>query len=227
MPAWYSEEFRPYRYRPERVRVRELMDDPALEAGERERVLKGIETISHWPGQRMPLLRAILRLLGHPSRKFKLIEVGAGNGHLSRWISAELARRGYDIEVIPSDLFFSPGVEVLDCSAESLPQADIYFSTLLLHHLGDWQACQMMLAQSKAARLGFLHFEMQRHFFHFHAARLCMAVARLHPINRIDGLLSIQQAYTRPEIKTFATATGLDIDLSWHAPFRWLLTWRR
>ena len=227
MPAWSLDGSKAPAYRRARVRVREVMDDPALDPALREEALKGIEAISHWAGQRRPLLREILGLLGKPARKYRLIEIGAGSGHLSRWVEAELKKRGYEAEVLATDIFPYPGVGILDGSRGPLPEADIYFSSLVLHHLGDWQACRMMLLQSQAAKIGFVHFELRRHWLYFQLVKLAVKAARLHPINQIDALLSVQQSFTRQEIKTFATATGLKIRVKASLPFRWLLTWRR
>jgi hypothetical protein len=228
MPAWSSEGFKAPAYRFQRIRALEVMDQEGLDPDLRAQALKGIEAISHWWGQRRPLLREILALIApQRGRHLRLVELGAGSGHLSRWIAAELARRGFDAEVIPTDLLPSPGVQVLDCLAEVQPEADLYFSNLLLHHLGDWQACQMMLIQAKSARIGFVHFDLQRHWLHYQLAKFRTRLAGLHPINLADALLSIQQGYSKAEWGTFATATGLRLTARWRAPFRWLLTWKK
>jgi hypothetical protein len=194
----------------------------------RAEALKGIETISHWWGQRKPLLREILEILGPPSgRRVKLIEVGAGSGHLSRWISAELLNRGYDAEVTATDLSPSPGVQILDCTNQDQPEADLYFSSLLLHHLGDWEACQMLVAQARCARLGFVHFDLQRHCLHYALAFFRIRLAGLAPINQVDALLSIQQGYSYSELSALPHAVALKTRIRWSWPFRWLLTWKR
>jgi hypothetical protein len=204
------------------------MDDPGLDPALRQAALDGIERISHWMGQRRPLLKAILSILGPPGQgRLKLIEVGAGNGHLSRWIAAELALRHYDAEVRPSDLEPSPGVDRLDCLSEDLPEADLYFSNLLLHHLGDWQVCVMLRSQAKASRLGFVHFDLQRSWLHWQLARLRTRLAGLHPINLMDALLSIQQGFTRPELEGLGRSAGLDLRVHWSFPFRWLVSLRK
>jgi hypothetical protein len=215
-------------YRFERVRALEMMDDPSLDPKIRDKALEGIEAISHWWGQRKPLLRAILNLLGPPvGRSFRLIEVGAGSGHLSRWLEAELKGRGYDAEVRATDLLARPGVEVLDCIKSEIPEADLYFSSLVLHHLGDWEACQMLAAQARVARIGFVHFDLQRNFFHYAIAFFRTRFSELPLINQIDALLSIQQSYSRSELRALPHAIGLNARIQWSLPFRWLLLWKR
>jgi hypothetical protein len=230
MPASSWEGFKPPPYRRTRVRVREWMDEPGLDPALHAEALRGIEATSHWWGQRKPLLREIIRVLGagrpaagpYAARRFKLIEVGAGSGHMSRWIEGELKARGFDAEVLATDLVPGPGVEKLDCREETLPEADIYFSNLMLHHLQDWEAVRMLRHQFKASRLGVIHFEIQRHFLHYYAAK--SQLGSLPRINQVDALLSIQQAFSRAELRALPQAAGIPYRLRWSLPFRWLLT---
>jgi len=164
MPASSLAGSRPgYQFR--RVRSTEWMDEAGLDPALRAEALKGIERIGTWPGQRRPLLREILGLLGPPSKGLKLIEVGAGSGHLSRWVAQELSKRGYDAEVLPTDLHAHPGVGQLDCLDPQLPEADLYFSNLLLHHLKDEEASGMLSLLASKASLGFVHLTCNAAFF--------------------------------------------------------------
>jgi hypothetical protein len=200
------------------------MDLPELLPEEREAALQGIQTISTWFGQRQPLLQAILKLAG-PPRRLRLLELGAGNGHMARWISSELSARGYQAEVLATDLLAHGDVQALDALDPALPEADLYYSSLLLHHLPDADLSAMLRLQASKASLGFVHFDLQRSWLHFHLAKLRIALAGLHRVNQIDALLSIQQGYSRAELA--ALAQGLGAELRWSLPFRWLMTWRR
>ena len=223
MPASSSAAPKPS-YHFKRLRSTELMDLPGLDPSEREAALRGIEEISHWPGQRRPLLMALLRVIGPASGRLKLVELGAGSGHLSRWVALELARRGFEAEVLPTDLFPHPSVEKLDCLDPALPEADLYFSSLLLHHLDDASVSSMLALHASKARLGFAHFDLQRSLLHFYLAKARIALAGLPRINQIDALLSIQQGYSRRELRDLA---GPGPKIRWSFPFRWMLEWRR
>lgn len=220
MPAWSLGG-----YRPQRIRALERMDEPGLDPEMRALAFKGIERISGWWGQKKPLLREITRLLG-PAKpgRLKLVEVGAGSGHLSRWIEGGLRAEGYDAEVLATDLWAGPGVQALDCLSESLPEADLYFSSLLLHHLGDWDLCRMLQHQEKASRLGWVHFDLHRHLLHYLAARFRTRLAGLPEINQVDALLSIQQGYTRRELQGLLKAAGVEAEIIWSLPCRWLIS---
>jgi hypothetical protein len=224
MPAWSSAVPEPYRFR--RVRSVELMDLPGLPARERALALQGLDRITGWPGQRGPLLRALKRLLGAPTgRRLKLVEVGAGTGQTARWLQAELRAAGYRAELRATDLFPLPGVQKLDALKKNLPEADVYFSNLFLHHLPDAGIPAMFKAQARASRLGVVHFDLQRHWMHYIGARLALRWA--HRINQIDGLRSIQQAYTRAELAALAQEALPGFRLRWTPPFRWILTWKK
>jgi hypothetical protein len=204
------------------------MDLFGLAEAERQEALLGIERISHWPGQRAPLLNTLQRILGPPGpKRLKLIELGAGSGHLARWISGELAARGYDAEVLATDLVAHAGVKKLDCLKGTLPAADLYYSSLLLHHLKDEEVARMLRLQAAKARLGFVHFDLQRNLLHFYLAKILTRLGGFHRINQVDALRSIQQGYIRSELKALSSAAGLASDIRWSFPFRWLLSWKR
>lgn len=200
------------------------MDDPALPAAEREEALRGLDRISAWPGQRSSVLAALEALLGPPGPRRKLVEVGAGSGQLSRWLDAELKLLGHQVELYPTDRVPVPGVGRLDALQAQLPEADIYFSNLMLHHLTDADVTRMLEAQARASRVGFLHLDLHRHPLHFYGASALFRLARLPEIIWTDGRRSIQQGYTRSELLALAPAGS---ELHWHVPFRWALTWRR
>jgi hypothetical protein len=224
MPAW-SSAAPEWLYRAERLRRPERMDDPRLDPAEHQAALEGLERISRWPGQREPLLRAVLGLLGPAtSRRVRVIEVGAGSGHLAAWMRRRLGSLGYRAEVLASDRVAAPGVRRLDALSTRLPEADVYCSNLLLHHLPDDGVQRMLRAQSRASRRGWAHYDLHRHWLHFYGASFLLRAAGLPRINWSDGLRSIQQGFRREELLALAPAGAA---VSWHAPFRWCLRWQR
>jgi hypothetical protein len=108
-----------------------------------------------------------------------------------------------------------------------LPEADLYYSNLFLHHLPDAALPPLFARQAKASRLGFAHYDLQRHWAHFYGASLRIRLARLPRINWTDGLRSIQQGYTRAELSALAAQGVQGARLRWCLPCRWLLTWKR
>ena len=226
MPAW-SLDAPDWAYRARRMRQAEAMDASDLPARERQQALLGLERIATWPGQRAPLLRALLALLGPPSdRRRKLVEVGAGSGSLAPWLQARLAQHGHQVEVLATDRVAAPGVRRLDALRGPLPEADIYFSNLFLHHLPDDKLSRMLQRQAAACRVGLAHFDLHRHALHYYPAAALIQVARLPRINLVDGLRSIQQGYTRVELQALASRLP-GAQVRWSFPFRWMLTWQR
>lgn len=224
MPVWSLAALRAFRS--QRVRSVERMDQRGLPKAERDAALAGLDRLSAWPGQRGPLLAALQRLLGRPSaQRRRLIELGAGSGHLSAWLQGRLRSRGHRLDVVATDRRGARGVKALDALGP-LPKADIYFSNLLLHHLDDRDAAKSLQAQARASRLGLAHYELQRHWAHYYGAAALLPLARMPAIVQGDGLRSIQQGYHRAELA--ALAAGLPgASVHWRFPCRWLLTWRR
>ncbi|MGH7441423.1 MAG: hypothetical protein ACREKE_01990 [bacterium] len=227
MPAWsWVVPDMPYVHR--RVRKMELMDRQDLPPAERVLALEGLERISAWPGQRGPVLRSLARLLGAPDgRRHRIVEVGAGGGSLSRWVETRLRARGHLVEVQATDLKAAPGVRRLDAVRGEFADADAYFSNLLLHHLPDTGVRSMLARQSRASRIGWVHFDLQRHWLHFHGAAMLLRLARLPAVNQEDARRSIQQGFTRAELVRLTRDAFPGTRLRWVPPFRWELTWTR
>lgn len=216
------------RYQFRRIRRPERMDSTGLDPVERQAALDGLRTISRWPGQRGPILRALAALLGRPQPGVRrLVEVGAGSGHLSRWVSSRLRALGHQVEVLATDLEAADGVTRMDALSARPPEADIYFSNLMLHHLEDADVQTMFRLQAAASRVGLLHYELHRHWAHFYGARFLLKAGGLPEIVQSDGATSIQQGYTRRELRALAEASLPKARITWHFPFRWLLTWKR
>ena len=205
-----------------------MMDRPGVSKPERDAALAGLERLSAWPGTRGPLLESVRKLLGPPTAKrLRLVELGAGGGALSRWLSGRLSGLGYRAEVLATDLVAAPGVRRLDALAGRLPRADLYFSNLLLHHLDDRGVRRLLERSARASARGSVHLDLQRHWFHYYGAMALVAAAGLPRINRVDARLSIQQGYTRSEWMALARGLGAGAEATWQFPFRWRLAWKR
>jgi hypothetical protein len=204
------------------------MDSAGLDPVERQAALDGLRTISTWPGQRGPILRALAELLGRPKPGIRrLIEVGAGSGHLSQWVASRLRALGHTVEVLATDLEATGGVTQMDALSTALPEADIYFSNLMLHHLEDADVQTMFQRQAAVSRVGVLHYDLHRHWAHFYGARFLLKAGGLPEIVRSDGATSIQQGFSRRELRALAEPALPKARITWHFPFRWLLTWKR
>jgi hypothetical protein len=202
------------------------MDDPDVDPRQRQAALEGLDRLNRWPGQRVPVLKGLSRLLGPPTGGTRrLVELGAGSGALARWLAPRLEGLGHRVEVLATDLSAAEGVQVLDALGPSLPEADIYFSNLMLHHLDDAAVSSMLAAQARRSRIGFAHFDLRRHWLHYYGAAVLLRLSRMPDIIVQDGARSIQQGFTRGEL--LALGAGLDVRVRAQGLFRWMLSWRR
>jgi len=204
------------------------MDSEGLAPAERQAALDGLERIGRWPGQRAPVLKELASLLGRPQPGTRrLVEVGAGSGHLAQWVGVRLRAMGHSVEVLATDREPAEGVTRLDALDRGLPEADIYFSNLMLHHLEDADVRTMFGRQAAASRLGLLHCDLHRHWAHYYGAGFLLWAAGMPDIIRQDGASSIQQGFTRAELGDLAESVLPGARIEWHFPFRWILTWRK
>jgi hypothetical protein len=157
----------------------------------------------------------------------RLVEVGAGSGHLAQWVGVRLREMGHSVEVLATDREPAEGVSRLDALERNLPEADIYFSNLMLHHLEDADVRTMFERQAAASSVGLLHCDLHRHWAHFYGAGFLLWASGMPRIIRQDGATSIQQGFTRAELGALAETALPGARIAWHFPFRWILTWRK
>lgn len=206
-----------------------MMDDPRLAPSQYQAALKGLDRIHAATRMGDAVLAKILKWAAPIKRRLSLVELGAGSGHLSRWLAVRLAAAGVDAEIKATDLRPAPGVAQLDAlDPARLPEADIYYSCLFLHHLSDGQAARMLALQGAKAGLGLMHLDLERHFLHYYGAKAFLRlVPGMHPINHHDAAASIQQGFSHADLAGLLHEANLAGRVEWIFPFRWLLSWRR
>ncbi len=210
----------------------ELMDDPD---GDLQRLTRTYElfgpmnrVVSGWRG----LYRNRIRPLLDPVRPFRLLDLGAGGGDISRALALWARRDGLALAVTAADpderahTFAAslphPGVELRRARGSELADAgerfDLVVSNHVLHHLDTLSG---FLAESARLAPRALHSDIRR-------SRLAYGLytAATWPWARssflyTDGRLSIRRSYTLDELRAAAPS-------GWHAeavrPFRLLLT---
>ena len=231
---------------PGRRRQHEHLDRPDLPAAERAASHADLDRLAGLPGQLRPLARAILHLVRQraapPRRRprVRLLELGAGTGHVGLRLARLLRRRGYEVALHLTDLRtellppagaaegLSVSVSRLDVLADALPETDIAYANLLLHHLDDEAAALLLGRMRDAARWGGAVYDLDRTALCFAVLRRLIPCLARSPVTVADSLLSVQQAFRPNEVLRLCRAAGIAAPrVTRHLWIRWCLRWGR
>lgn len=144
-----------------------------------------------------------------------ILDVGAGSGTLLTYLKGKLPR---DLSLIGLEMSYDSArgiaenghIPVLG-NALSLPFADnsidYVFCTLVLHHLTDSSARELISEMRRVARRKMIVIDLERSVFSYFIFKL-FGTALLQRFTRDDGSLSIKRAFTRGELRNLVK--GLD-----------------
>jgi hypothetical protein len=216
---------RSWRFSRERSLQIEAMDSPDLDPALREQALEGLGRLRRIFLRPGSLLAALVGILPPPgNRTLRLVELGAGSGELSAWLGRALERTGRRVEMVATDRIAAPDVLAFDCTAASgWLDADMFFSNLLLHHLGVDEIRRSLGCQAVHARLGAIHLDLVRGPALYYLTRLFLPLFGYPRINQSDGLLSIQAAFSVREMEALGSGFRGRAAVRRALPFRQIL----
>ena len=227
----------------QRVREPEVMDDPALDAGEHIHALEGLARLNRWSASARILwapLAGLARELGAPVRVLDLA-TGAGDLPVHLWRRAQRAHLSLTVDGCDrsprsvahaqtradrahAGLHFFP----LDALQDPLPIGyDVIMCSLFTHHLDSAQVVELFRRMRSAARRLVLVSDLARSAAGWWLAYLGSRLLTRSSVVHRDALLSVRAAYQPQEIRALAADAGLQgarVQRRW--PYRWLLTWR-
>ena len=231
----------------ERIRVDELMDDPALDAAEHDRALAGLARLNAWSGSRRLLWRGIAayaREAGSRGEPLTVVDVASGSadgpiemalrarrdGLPVRWILCDASSHALGVAAARARAL---GVEVetavADLVAAPLPVAgDLVTCSLFIHHCDPDAAVAAMRHMRDAARVGVGITDLDRTRIGLALAWLGSRALSRSPVVHFDATASVRAAFSRSEAAGLARAAGLDgATVEPAFPERWRLWWRR
>ena len=221
----------------------EIMDQPGLDRQQHVVALRGLERInrlSRSAGTLWPRIRSLARQ-GGPVR---VLDVASGGGDvpIRLWqlahdagLSVQIdgcdrsaeavayARRQAERHRAPVGFFQADALE------EELPPGyHVLTSSLFLHHLDAAQAVQFLRRMGEAAGRLVLSNDLERSAAGWLAAYLGTRLLSSSPVVHVDGVRSVEGAFTLAEVQNLAEQAGLrGAKVIWRWPFRYLLSWRR
>lgn len=156
-------------------------------------------------------------------RRYRLLDVGYGDGDMLRRIARWGARRGVAFELVGVDLnprsaaaarAHTPAGMAIDWRTGDYAALagegwDLVISSLVAHHMSQVQLMAFLRFMAAEARVGWLINDLHRHGFAYHGWPLLARAFGWHPIVRHDGRLSIARSYRPGEWPALLDAAGV------------------
>lgn len=156
---------------------------------------------------------------------FTLFDLGAGGCDFALWFSRYLTDRGMAANIVcidndPRVVEFgraacsgNKSVSVLPASALQIDELDLrpdyIFSCHLLHHLSDSDVVTLLRQVNERARLGYVLTDIERSGRWHFLFGLFSALFLRNSFARADGLLSIGRSFTKAELESLVSASGI------------------
>ncbi len=230
-----------------RVRVPELMDDPALDAAAHDQALAGLARLNAWSRSHWLLWDGIARHareVNAAGRALRVIDIATGSGDAPIAMALRARRHGLKIDWTLCDASAhalsvataratAAGVTVntivADAIAAPLPcEGDLVTCSLFLHHCDPDDATRVLAHMAAAAARAVGVTDLDRSRRGLALAWLGSRVLSRSPIVHFDALASVRAAFTCHEITALAGAAGLaEVSVRAARPARWTLWWRR
>ncbi|WBH17899.1 methyltransferase domain-containing protein [Sphingomonas radiodurans] len=164
---------------------------------------------------------AFLARATQPGGKYRLLDVGFGDGDMLRRIARWGVRNKRTFQLVGVDL--NPRSEAAarprtpaairlvtgDYADLATEPWDLVISSLVAHHMDHAQLVKFLHFMEAHARIGWLVNDLHRHGFAHRGFPLLARIARWHPMVRHDGTLSIARSYRPAEWPPILAEAGI------------------
>jgi 2-polyprenyl-3-methyl-5-hydroxy-6-metoxy-1,4-benzoquinol methylase len=225
-----------------RSREDEQMDSAELDAESYARVLHDLARVNRWTFTAHPLLAFLDQAAGRLTR-FRLLDVGFGEGDLLRRVAHWAVRRGITvsltgIDINPRSAEIARALTPADAPIDYLTgdchdlagNFDFIVSSQVTHHMTDRQLHDFLRFMEERALRGWLISDLYRHGFAYYGYPLLARLMGVHRIVREDGQLSIARSFRPAEWRDIVRAAGIGaegISIVRRFPFRLSVERRR
>ncbi|MGZ5029569.1 MAG: methyltransferase domain-containing protein [Methylobacter sp.] len=227
-----------------RSTVNEWMDEKEVPFTVFHNCLSQLELINRCTFAYRPTLQwlsGIVRYL--PSDHLTILDVGCGGGDMLMHIWHWAEKEGISVDLIGVDInpFSKQSAEkripteapirIVTADLFSfMPanSADIIISSLFTHHLDDKALQHFIRWMEMHAKRGWLISDLHRHpipYYFIKGVTRCLPA--VNPLIRHDAPVSVARAFTKANWATSLAAAGLTqthCSITWHMPFRYLIT---
>jgi 2-polyprenyl-3-methyl-5-hydroxy-6-metoxy-1,4-benzoquinol methylase len=205
-----------------RRHVDELMDDPALDAETYRAVLADLAQVNRLTLAYRPTLDFLRRAVGRRER-FRLLDVGFGDGDMLRAIARWAQRRSIAAELTGIDLNRRSKAAAEAATASDAPirylsgdyaslaggEFDCVISSLVAHHMSGEELTAFLHFMEREATAGWFVNDLHRHRLAYEAWPLLASTMSWHRIVRLDGRTSIARGFRPPEWRALLESEGL------------------
>jgi 2-polyprenyl-3-methyl-5-hydroxy-6-metoxy-1,4-benzoquinol methylase len=204
-----------------RSRQEEQMDAADLDPATYEKVLHDLARVNRWTFTAQPVLAYLKRAAGG-ARRFRLMDVGFGDGDVLRAIGRWAKKRGIEADLVGVDLneksvaaarAATPAGLAIDYRAgDYLDQPgpfDFVISSQVTHHMTDDQLDTFLRYMEAEARMGWLICDLHRHRFSHWGFPILARLMMVHRIVREDGQLSIARSFRPAEWAAILADAGI------------------
>ena len=202
-----------------RSQAEELMDADDLDAATYADVVGDLATVNTVTMARRPTLDFLARATAGRTR-FRLLDVGFGDGDMLRRIARWATSNGIEAELVGVDLnprseqaARAHGGDIRYVTGDYADLADepwdVIVSSLVAHHMTHDQLVAFLRFMERHARAGWFVNDLHRHGFAHWGFPVLATLARWHPIVRHDGTLSIARSYRPDEWPPLLAEAGI------------------
>jgi 2-polyprenyl-3-methyl-5-hydroxy-6-metoxy-1,4-benzoquinol methylase len=205
--------------------AREFLDEPNPDADALERNLGDIRRINRLLGWTSYTVRGVAAAVrARQLRSFALLDLASGSADMPLAVARWSKRAGVQARIVATDISpeivaiarkqaaMEPMIEVEQQNALDLPYAegafDIALCTLALHHFDPESALQLLRTMARVGTT-VLVYDVVRSPLAYSGALLLTRGLRMHAVTCHDAPVSVQRAYTAPEVRALAEQAGL------------------
>jgi 2-polyprenyl-3-methyl-5-hydroxy-6-metoxy-1,4-benzoquinol methylase len=201
---------------------KEIMDRPDADLDRLHRTIRQFQWINFLFSASRTLLREHIfsMMIQDPTRRYTLLDVGAGGCDIAIWAAREARTRGLKLDITALDndprilpvayraTRDYPEIRIVEGNALDLSQQgsfDFIFSNHFLHHL-DWGEIKIFLQHVLAAtRIAFVMNDLKRSRWAYLGCTVFLGLSTRRSFAFHDGRLSIRRGFLPAELREFTS----------------------
>ncbi len=216
---------------------REVLDEPDCPPEIARATLQDIAWSNTLFGGRVAVWYGVSRLITDHEGPLTVLDLGAGAGDITRYITRRGAERGVAITPLAFDrhreaavLCRGRGLPACVADAWALPlgprSVDVIVISQLLHHFHRDAGAALLRSLAPAARLGIVVGDLRRSWLAAVGIWVAGLALRFHPVTRRDGFTSVRRGFTARGLSELLLAAGLAGQVYRRPGFRLVGVWR-